>query len=134
VTGAARGVVAAWLACGAASLGLPAGAEIVEFNLARPFEHRVSIATGEFVELCGTLLRGQVVDWRFNADAPLDFNIHHHEGGQVITPQRRDAARRGSGRLVADADRSICWMWSNRADAPPVVLRARLRAVRRSLP
>lgn len=64
--------------------------------------------------------------WRFDADGPLDFNIHYHDGDQVTSLARRDAARSARGRLLVAIDQDYCWMWTNRGNAP-VTLRARLR-------
>jgi hypothetical protein len=117
------------LASGGAVCCSAAGGGIVEFSLngGRPIEHRLSVAAGDFVELCGKLRQGQTVRWRFDADRPLDFNIHFHEGEKVTTPAQRDATRSASGRLLVAADQDHCWMWSNTGSAT-VALRARLRA------
>lgn len=64
--------------------------------------------------------------WRFDADGPLDFNTHYHDGDQVTSLARRDAARSARGRLLVAIDQDYCWMWTNRGNAP-VTLRARLR-------
>jgi hypothetical protein len=109
-------------------LGVPASADVTEFDFknAQTFERRFAAAPGDFVELCGALRRGQAIAWRFDADGPLDFNIHYHEGDQVTTPTRHDAARRARGHLRVAVDQDYCWMWTNQGTAT-ITLRARLR-------
>ena len=116
------------LAFSAATLAVPVAAEMVEFDLSNAVEveRKFAAAPDDFVELCGKLRRGQTVVWRFDADGPLDFNIHYHEGDQVTSPAKEDAARSARGRLPIAVEQDYCWMWTNRG-AAPVTLRARLR-------
>ena len=116
------------LAFSAATLAVPVAAEMVEFDLSKAMavERHFSAAPGDFVELCGKLLRNQIVAWRFEADGPLDFNIHYHEADQVTTPVKEDAVRSDRGRLPIAVEQDYCWMWTNRGTAP-VNLHARLR-------
>ncbi len=58
---------------------------------------------------------------RFDADGPLNFNIHYHEGKDVRYPERRDALVSGSGRLQVALAQDYCWMWTNKS-AQPVAL------------
>lgn len=125
--------VAGWgralLTCGAVLLGAAAlAADVVDLDFQRgqAIERRLTVKPGDFVELCGKLLRGQPMAWRFDADRPLDFNIHYHEGDQVTTPTRHDAVRSARGRLRVAVDQDYCWMWTN-PGTTTVTLRARLR-------
>ena len=54
---------------------------------------------------------------RFDADGPLNFNIHYHEGKDVRYPERRDALVSGSGRLQVALAQDYCWMWTNKTTA-----------------
>ncbi len=107
-------VIAATL-CSAA-----ARAEIVDiaWSVDGRFERRMTVAPGKFAEVCGKLARAQAVAWRFDADGPLNFNIHYHEGKEVRYPERRDALADGSGRLQAAHDQDYCWMWTNKSTQP----------------
>lgn len=82
------------------------------------FAHRGEVAPGKFVEVCGAVPVNTQVHWRFQANAPLDFNIHYHEGKQVQTPVQLDGVRRGFATLHVRAAQDHCWMWRNRGDAP----------------
>lgn len=107
-------VIAATL-CSAA-----AHAEIVDIAWSGDgrFERRMTVAPGKFAEVCGKLAKAQAVAWRFEADGPLNFNIHYHEGKEVHYPERRDALPGGSGQLQAALDQDYCWMWVNKSARP----------------
>lgn len=116
----ARDAVAVLLACSAATLGAQTSAEMVGFDLSKgqAFERRFAAAPGGFVEWCGTLRRGLALTWRFDADGPLDSNIHYHDGDQVTSP--------AGGTLPAVPEGACSSPSINRGNAP-VTLRARLR-------
>ena len=81
------------------------------------FEQRLAVAPGKFVEVCGPLERGLAIAWTFKSDRPLNFNIHYHEGKEVVYPAKRDAVQESAGKLAATLDQNYCWMWSNKTDA-----------------
>jgi hypothetical protein len=97
-----------------------AQAEIVDlaFDSAGRFAHRAPVAPGKFVEVCGKLARGQAVSWEFQADGPLDFNIHYHEGKKVVMPDKRERSAAEKGQLKVQLDQDYCWMWSNKTTVP----------------
>lgn len=97
-----------------------ARAEIVDiaWNGDGRFERRMTVASGKFAEVCGKLVKAQAVAWRFDADGPLNFNIHYHEGKDVRYPERREALATGSGRLQVAFDQDYCWMWTNKSAQP----------------
>lgn len=99
---------------------LAAAAELIDIAWSGQgrFERRVTVAPGQFAEACGRLARAQAVAWRFEASAPLDFNIHYHEGKDVRYPERRDALARASGKLQVALEQDYCWMWTNRTARP----------------
>lgn len=69
-------------------------------------------------EYCVTLAAGQVVRYRFEAEAPLDFNIHMHRGDEVITAVQQEAAARIEFvDFRADRPADWCWMWTNKSAA-----------------
>ena len=74
-------------------------------------------------EYCTKLEAGQVVRYRFEADAAVDFNIHTHRGEEVIYPVKQDAvARIEFIDFKPDRGADWCWMWTNR-NAQPVTVR-----------
>ena len=82
------------------------------------FIHKSQIAAGKFVEICGKVSAGEAVRWSFNADAPLDFNIHYHVGKDVVYPTKRAQVSGGGDVLTAPVAQDYCWMWTNKTALP----------------
>jgi hypothetical protein len=74
----------------------------------------LQIAAGKFDEHCVKLAAGDVIRYRFKAGAPLDFNIHHHRGTEVLYPVRQAQVRKLAGSFRAPAADDYCLMWENR--------------------
>jgi len=117
---------ALWLT--AAASPLSARAEIIDIAWSERgrFERLMTVAPGKFAEVCGKLAKGSAVAWRFEAGAPMNFNIHYHVGKDVHYPERRDALAGGSGQLQVQLDQDYCWMWTNKS-AQPVALQLQLQ-------
>lgn len=77
------------------------------------FGRDVPVSSKQFVEVCGRLAAGAVVDWRFEAGSGLDFNVHFHEGKEVRFPARQAKVAKAEGTLEAPVDQDYCWMWTN---------------------
>ncbi|HEX2011322.1 MAG TPA: hypothetical protein VJN44_10325 [Roseateles sp.] len=106
------------LLLGGSAIRSPAEIVDIRWDSAQAFAHRQLLAPGRFAELCGPLARGQIIVWSFKADAPQDFNIHYHEGKDVVYPEQRKQVAEAEGRLEVALDQSYCWMWSNKSDMP----------------
>ena len=102
----------------AAVMAIDARAELVEiaWDNAGRFETAVSVAPGKFAEVCGKLAQGQSVAWSFKGDRPMNFNIHYHEGKQVVFAAKQDAAVDAQGKLDVSLSQDYCWMWTNKAN------------------
>ena len=87
----------------------------IEWSPSGTFAHEAAIPPGKFVEVCGKLPARTQVAWQFDAGAPLNFNIHFHEGKKVRFPAKRDQVARSGGTLNAKVDQDYCWMWTNEA-------------------
>lgn len=98
------------------ALSESAGAEMVpvEWDAAGRFEKTVPVQSGKFVEACQKLPKGAQVTWSFEAAAPLDFNVHYHEGKKVLYPARKDKVARAAGTLATELEQDYCWMWTNK--------------------
>ena len=81
------------------------------------FERTVTVAPGKFAELCGKLPAGLKVRWDFEANAPLDFNVHYHVGKDVVFPSKMAATRKAKDVLDTQIEQDYCWMWSNKTSA-----------------
>jgi hypothetical protein len=82
------------------------------------YRQAVTVAPGRFFEACGKLDAGAAVHWQFEAAAALDFNIHYHQGKDVVYPARLAAVARASGTLAVPSAQDYCWMWSNKSGSP----------------
>jgi hypothetical protein len=82
------------------------------------YRHAVTVAPGRFFEACGKLDAGAAVRWQFEASAVLDFNIHYHQGKDVIYPAQLKAVAQGADTLAVKLAQDYCWMWTNRGAAP----------------
>ena len=82
------------------------------------FSHSATLAPRELLEVCGKLPKGSRVAWSFEAGAPLPFNIHVHQGKEVIYPARLEKAEKAQGLQTFDAEPAHCWMWTNSAAVP----------------
>lgn len=102
--------VAMWLGAGVVQ------AEVIELQWqdGGHVERSLTIAPGKFAEICGSLDMGQTVNWAFEADRALDFNVHFHVDKEVRYPVKKDQVRRLKGDLAIDAKQDYCWMWSNK--------------------
>lgn len=73
----------------------------------------LDIAVGKFDEHCLKIGAGKSIRYKFVAGAPVDFNIHHHRGKEVLYPVRRDSIERGEGEFRAPSTDDFCLMWTN---------------------
>lgn len=101
-------------------LASPANAELIkiDWDSTGKFEHSQVIAPGKVAEICGKLTKDQSVRWSFQAAAPLNFNIHYHEGKTVEYPAKQDGVSQLQGTLPVGLEQDYCWMWTNRAAVP----------------
>lgn len=81
------------------------------------FDRELQVSAGKFVELCEKLPANAAVRWRFEAQAPLDFNVHYHEGKDVKFPARQGQSTGAEGVLNAALAQHYCWMWTNKGNA-----------------
>ena len=113
-------------------LAVPAvGADLMEiaWGADGSYEQAFSVSSTTPVEICGRLPAGASVRWRFEADAPTEFNVHHHEGRQVHFAAKEDDSRRAEGVLQVKQDHDYCWMWTRKA-LPAASVRVRLDRLR----
>ena len=86
-------------------------------GLAKDHPIRLTIAPGKVAEVCMPLSVGDTLRWRFKANAPLDFNIHHHVGKDVMMPVDRRAVQVDKAELAIDQSNEWCLMWTAPATA-----------------
>ena len=74
----------------------------------------LEIAPGNSNEHCLKIEAGKAIRYRFEAAAPVDFNIHHHRGNDVLYPVKRDGVTRAQAAFRAPASGDYCLMWTNK--------------------
>ncbi len=97
-----------------------ARAEVIELQWqdAGRFERSLTIAPGKFAEICGPLEAGQAVQWSFEADRAVNFNVHNHVDKDVRYPAKKENVTRLQGDLAVNSRQDYCWMWTNKTTAP----------------
>jgi hypothetical protein len=77
-------------------------------------------------EECANLLPGDRLEYSFDAEAPLHFNIHYHEGKAVIMPLTRDNVKSDRGEFRVLLAQEYCLMWEAGRTGTPLDYRVRL--------
>ena len=92
-----------------------AQAEVVDiaWDASGRFERVLDLAPAKFAEVCGRLTKGQSIAWSFKSGQPLSFNVHYHEGKNVVFPVKKDRTAELDGELEVSVDQDYCWMWEN---------------------
>jgi hypothetical protein len=72
----------------------------------------LAIAPGKIDEICAPMAAGDTLRWRFEADAALDFNVHHHVGKQVLMPVQAKRTKRHDGTHAIDQANDWCLMFT----------------------
>ena len=108
----------------ALTLALPLAA--AEAGKPGPFTY--TLKPGEVAENCVKLASSQQREFDWTSDAPVDFNIHWHDGDRVEYPVKIDRHWKGRGRFTAERDQDYCWMWTAPKDRGATVM-GRFKAV-----
>jgi len=75
----------------------------------------LALAPFEFRELCYEMAPPDALTYDFQADRPIDFNIHYHDGLTVRYPVQSTGTTADSGRFVAEREQYYCVMWFNQS-------------------
>lgn len=71
------------------------------------------VAPFETREECLDLATGDRLDWWFEADTPVNFDIRYREGPAVLIPFARDGVRTDAGIFVARLPHRYCGAWES---------------------
>ena len=71
----------------------------------------LAIAPYEFHEECATLEAGDRIDYRFEAQAPVTFQIFYKEGIAFISTVNREDVRESAGVFNVPTARRYCLRW-----------------------
>lgn len=70
-----------------------------------------AIAPYEFHEECATLAPGDRIDYRFESQAPVTFQVYYKEGVTFISTVSREDVREGAGVFNVPEARRYCVRW-----------------------
>ena len=73
------------------------------------------MAPFEFRELCLELAVQDEVQYDFQSDQPVEFDIHYHDGLAIRFPVKLTGITVHAARFVAEKDQSYCLMWFNQS-------------------
>ena len=76
-------------------------------------ETAVTINPSKLHEECMGLMPGDALFYSFKASDPVDFNIHCHEGGNIICPVSKQSTSADEGKFYAEKEQTYCLMWTN---------------------
>ena len=68
----------------------------------------------KILESCEKLAAGEKRRFHWKSTAPVDFNVHYHEGSDPVYAMKRDAMRGDGGTFAAKTEQEYCWMWTAR--------------------
>ena len=91
---------------------------LVESPNLRPLPARsgtLTLAPLEFQESCIEMTALDEIQYEFQSDRPVEFDIHYHEGLTISVPVRLSQVTEHADRFVADGDRSYCLTWTNQS-------------------
>jgi hypothetical protein len=77
----------------------------------------VALQPGGTHEACMHLDAGDKRRWYFKSNAPVDFNIHVHEGEKASYSVKRERMRGDGGTFAAKSAGDYCWMWTAKTAA-----------------
>lgn len=89
----------------------------VPHNLSETGEESIAInlPANNAYEKCVQLQAQQPLDYSFEAQAPLTFNLHYHVGKKDFYPIQQTATEL-KGTFQAEEDQIYCLMWGNSND------------------
>ena len=79
---------------------------------------RIEIASGKIAEECFALAADERIDYQFESTAGVDFNLHTHRGGEIVTPVDVKRTRAQAGVFASPRAEEYCMMWTNVSGVP----------------
>jgi hypothetical protein len=106
---------------------LPACAAQPAIAPGKPYEVRAHpLPPYQIHEECVQLLPGDRLEYAFDAQAPLSFNIHYSEGAVLVMPLSRERVTSDRGDFKPTLAREYCLMWEAGPQGTPVDYQVRL--------
>jgi hypothetical protein len=88
--------------------------EPIEMELRDSVQQQFTLAAGQVEEPCVDLRAGERLDYRYEASAAVDFNLHYHEAAEAVFPINQNQQLSDSGQYFVAKSRNYCLMWTNR--------------------
>jgi hypothetical protein len=82
-------------------------------------------------EECAKLAAGDRIEYSFGSDAPVNFNIHYHDGAAIVEPIVREAVRQDAGVFAPLLVQDYCLMWQAGSGGAMLDYRMRVRRAAR---
>jgi len=82
-----------------------------------PAAKPVVLKPGKPHEKCIVLDSGQKLEYRFEATAKVNFNLHYDKGDSMYYPVKLDRTLGESGIYETKSREKYCLQWENRSDA-----------------
>src|SRR3954468_16535115 len=99
----------------ALAVAMVSGASLIraqDTQTAAPKVVTKTLVKSEAQKECFKLVNTQVLYYRFNADAPVDFKLSSQEEKEVVHVTRNNAAD-GAGNFVSKKTSEYCLVWTN---------------------
>jgi len=80
----------------------------------------------EVREECARLAEGDRLDWRFESQAPVTFNLYYVEGNAFLAPISREDVTADAGIYLARTARRYCLRWEAGRQGAIISIRARV--------
>ncbi len=88
---------------------------IPNMSILRTPSGTLSLAPFEFRELCYELASRDEIQYDFQSDRPVEFDIHYHDGLRIRYPVHMSGITVGADRFSAELDQFYCLMWTNQS-------------------
>jgi hypothetical protein len=85
------------------------------------YEHSVVLAAGQVHETCNELPAGDVLSYQYTGSSVSLFNIHYHDGKNIIYPVPDELAFRRNSSLTTGSAQNYCLMWKNIRSTPVTI-------------
>jgi hypothetical protein len=104
--------VAPLLAASLLAAAFAASAAPAAVSAAPSVSFKSAIPARESHEECRHLDAHATRNYHWRTNAPVDFNIHFHDGDAVTYALKREAMRGDGGTFTAPASAEYCWTWT----------------------
>jgi hypothetical protein len=81
----------------------------------------LSLGPLEFREYCLEMKARDEIQYAFQSDRPIAFNIHYHEGIKIHLPVQLEQVSSHAGKFSVESDQAVCLMWHNQGLARPAL-------------